>query len=317
MSPIAITVYNRLDNFKNCINSLLNCPEAIHCDLFISSDYPKNNIDLPKVKEIRNYIQSIKGFRNINYIFFETNVGLERAYNELFNKVFDNGNDTIIFLEDDIIVKPDFLRFMNQGLAYYEEDDRIIGISGFSHSLFFKNEIKNKNHIYFTNRWCPWGFATWKDRFKTIPEYDVNALSILLSDKNFTSRLDAIGFDLLPVFKRKLFLKQKLNMDYLNTFYMVDKNLFMVTPYFTKTLNTGNDGNGTRTRKNNKYSIANSVEKIESLEFVFLPFENFRINNSFNFRLNNNFTNKFKRLMDQFNLLQFAYNLAEWKKKRK
>jgi hypothetical protein len=317
MAPIAITVYNRLDHLQKCINNLLICPEAHATDLFISSDFPKNEIDIPIVLEIRKYIQDLKGFKTVNFLFFESNVGLLNAYNELFNTVFNQDHEQIIFLEDDILVKPDFLNFMNKALDYYKDDSRIIGISGFSQSMFFPVEKQNINGVYFTNRWCPWGFASWKSKINNIPQYDSNQINIRLKDATFVKSLDEIGIDLVPVFKRKLVKNQSLVMDYLNTFFMVDKSLYMVAPFSTKTLNIGNDGKGSRTRKNNKYIIANAKEKMISVHFDLVPFDIDRINNSFNYRVNNTSINRIKIYLDRLGLLQLGYAFAEWKKKKK
>ena len=84
-TPVLAHVYDRLEHFKKCIESLSNCPEAKLTELYISSDFYKNQNDKENVlavrnynkksdinnQEVRNYIDSIIGFKKIHeQVFF-------------------------------------------------------------------------------------------------------------------------------------------------------------------------------------------------------------------------------------------------------
>ena len=313
-APILVRVYDRLDSLKKCVESLQNCEESKESILYISSDAAYRAQDMDKIEAVRHYIQTISGFKKVVPVIPTTNRGLLLAFNALIDLVLSE-HEELIFLEDDIIVAPDFLKFMNEGLEFYRNDDKIISISGFSHSVFFEVDPKLKSEVYFTNRWCPWGFASWKNRMQRVPDLSVTQLATDLNDKTFVQKLDEIGIDLFTAFQRKLFRKEPLVLDYSLVHHMVKNDLYTVTPYTTKTFNIGNDGQGTRTKKNEKYTRFNTATLAKVVPFQFTEFTTNKINNTYNFLCNNTQNSKLKRLLNAVGLLQLGYSLHEMKKK--
>lgn len=307
-------VYDRLDSLKKCIETLQKCEEASQSILYISSDAAYRNQDSHKIEAVRNYIKTVSGFKSIVPIFHKENKGLNDCYNFAIDLIFKD-NETFIFLEDDIIVAPDFLKFMNEGLEFYQNDDKIISISGFSHSVFFDTESNLKSEVYFTNRWCPWGFGSWKSKIQNVADLSLEALKEDLNNKKFVKKLDEIGIDLYTAFQRKLHKKEPLVLDYRYVNYMVKNDLYTATPYTTKTFNIGNDGHGTRTSANQKFTKFNTNFLNKIVPFQFSKFESDKINNSFNFLSNNTKTSKIKRILDTVGLLQFGYLVHERRKK--
>ena len=66
-------------------------------------------------------------------------------------------------MEDDLLASPYFLDFMNEALDFYEENNNIFSISGWSLRLNTLN--KYKEDIYFHNRYSSWSWATWSSRW--------------------------------------------------------------------------------------------------------------------------------------------------------
>ena len=242
-------VYDRLDCLEKCIESLKKCEDYSRTVLYISSDAAYKIEDKIKIESVRKYIKTISGFKEVIPIVADENKGLKLAYEFATNLVFSQ-HQTLIFLEDDIVVAPNFLQFMNDGLEFYKNDSKIISISGFSHSVFFDVNKKLKAEVYFTSRWCPWGFGTWKNKMQNVPNVSLETLKKDLSNKDFVKKLDAIGIDLFTAFQRKLYQNESLVLDYRNVYHMIKNDLYSATPYSTKTFNIGNDGQGTRTQKN-------------------------------------------------------------------
>jgi hypothetical protein len=307
-------VYDRLDSLKKCIESLLNCEESAQSLLYISSDAAYRSQDIEQIEAVRKYIQTISGFKNVIPITPKENLGLNKAYNFAIDLIFKE-HDTFIFLEDDIIVAPDFLKYINEGLEFYKNDPKIISISGFSHSVFYDVGEKLKSEVYYTNRWCPWGFGSWKDRIQSVPSLSLEALKKDLNNRSFVKKLDEIGIDLYTAFQRKLFKNEPLVLDYNYVYHMVKKDLYTVTPYSTKTFNIGNDGQGTRTKKNEKFTKFDTTSLNQINPFWFSEFSKDKINNTFNFLCNNIKTSKLKQSLNSVGLLQFGYYLHEIKKK--
>jgi hypothetical protein len=64
----------------------------------------------------------------------------------------------IIVLEDDIVTSPNFLKFMNDALTFYENEDKVWHISGWSYPI----DLMSKDDIYLYRVMECWGWATWK-----------------------------------------------------------------------------------------------------------------------------------------------------------
>lgn len=154
-APIALFTYNRADKTQRAVESLLMNVEAKDSDLFIFSDGAKNEKAIEGVEENRKYIHTISGFRSITIIEREKNWGLA---NSLIAGITDviNKYGRVIVVEDDLILSPYFLKFMNDGLEKYKDDDRVSSISG------FLNPVGEVNKPFFLRYFACWGWATWK-----------------------------------------------------------------------------------------------------------------------------------------------------------
>lgn len=313
-APILVMVYDRLNSLKKCIESLQKCEESLESVLYISSDAAYRNQDKTKIEAVRTFIQTISGFKKVVLITPKENKGLNGCYNTAIDLIFKE-YDTFIFLEDDVMVAPDFLKFMNNGLEFYKNEPKVLSVSGFSHSVFYDVETRLKSEVYFTNRWCPWGFASWKDKIQSVKELSLEELKTDLNHSTFVKKLDEIGIDLFTAFQRKVYKNQPLVLDYRYVHHMVKNDLYTVTPYTTKTFNIGNDGQGTRTGKNEKFTQFDTNTLNEVVPFELSEFNNDKINNSFNFLSNNTRTSKLKRILNSVGLLQIGYYLHERKKK--
>lgn len=307
-------VYDRLDTLKKCIESLQKCEESMQSILYITSDAAYRSQDIEKVEAVRNYIQTISGFKKVIPIFPKENLGLCKAYHFAIDLIFKE-HESYIFLEDDIIVAPNFLKYMNDGLEFYKNDPKIISISGFSHSVFFDVDEKLKSDVYFTNRWCPWGFGSWKDKMLNVQSLSLEELKLDLINKSFVKKLDEIGIDLFTAFQRKVYKNEPLVLDYSYVHQMVKNDLYTVTPYSTKTFNIGNDGQGTRTKKNEKFTQFDTKKLNEVVPFTLSEFTINKINNTFNYLSNKTITSKLKRGLNSLGLLQLGYSLNEINKK--
>lgn len=107
LSPIALFVYNRLDHTKQTIEALQKNELAAKSELFIYSDAAKSELDTEKVDEVRKYINSLDGFKNISVIERDKNFGLANSIIDGVTNIV-NKYGKIIVLEDDIITSPFF-----------------------------------------------------------------------------------------------------------------------------------------------------------------------------------------------------------------
>ena len=125
-SPIVLFVYNRLDTLENLIYSLKLNQESRESDLFIFSDGPKFKDfgDALEVKKVRNYIYTIDGFKSIKIIESGVNKGLATSIIEGLNFI-SNRFESFIVLEDDLLVSPYFLKYLNTSLNKYKQQNKV------------------------------------------------------------------------------------------------------------------------------------------------------------------------------------------------
>lgn len=128
-APIVLFVYNRPEHTKKVIEALQKNILAQESELFIFSDGAKGASE-DKVKEVREYIRTIKGFKNVTIFESPKNKGLA---NSLIAGITDivNRYGKIIVLEDDIVTSPYFLQFMNDSLITYENEEKVGTITGY------------------------------------------------------------------------------------------------------------------------------------------------------------------------------------------
>lgn len=134
---------------------LFNYFKARESEHFIFSDGPKNEEAVAKVKEVREYLKTIDGFKKITIIERDRNWGLA---NNIIDGVTEIVNEygKIIVLEDDLVTSPYFLRFMNEALEMYKDEERVFGITGYAYPIK-KDGLPS---TFFMKDGGCWGWAT-------------------------------------------------------------------------------------------------------------------------------------------------------------
>lgn len=165
-APIALFTYNRPDHTQQAVESLLTNAEAKHSDLFIFSDGPKSDKAVEGVKANREYIHQIKNgnenenenrsFRSVTIVEREKNWGLANSLIAGITEVV-NKYGKVIVVEDDLILSPYFLQFMNDALEKYKDEDKVGAITAYC-------PIKDETlpDTFFLRYFHCWGWATWK-----------------------------------------------------------------------------------------------------------------------------------------------------------
>ena len=159
-APIALFVYKRPEETLKTLNALRDNEGAEHSRLFVFADGPRNDGEAAKVRRVRALFSGGSGFAGLTVRTSETNKGLARSIIEGVSEVF-RSHDRVIVLEDDLLTSRYFLRFMNEALEKYRDDDRICCIHGFT------APTRHPEVPYFLRRGADcWGWATWSDSWK-------------------------------------------------------------------------------------------------------------------------------------------------------
>jgi len=197
LAPIALFVYNRPWHLQRTIESLKTNKLAGKSELFVFSDAAKDKRSEDDVRAVRNYLKTLDGFRRVVVNEFETNLGPSKA---IIRGVTDilNKYGKIIVLEDDLFVFPYFLKYMNDALLFYENENRVISVCGYMYPI----KIKQQETVLLKITDC-WGWATWK-RGWNLFEPDAGKLLERLKARSLTKKFNLNGgYDYLKILKKQ------------------------------------------------------------------------------------------------------------------
>lgn len=178
LAPIVLFVYNRPWHTRQTVEALQKCDLAEESDLYIFADGPKKNASeevFNRIAEVRQYIHSIDGFRSVQIVEAPQNIGCADSIINGVTKVIEKHGDAIA-VEDDIVVHPFFLRFMNDALNTYKNDERIFCISATMEKFDIPSNYKYD--VFLTHRTGSWGWATWINRWKMV-NWDIHNYPII------------------------------------------------------------------------------------------------------------------------------------------
>ena len=185
-APILLFVYNRPSHTRRCIESLLKNSLASESHLFIYADGAKDESQQETVNEVRSYIRSIQGFKQVTLIERNENWGLARnIIDGITTQV--NRYGKVIVLEDDLIVAPYFLQFMNDALETYKDEPKVGHIQACD---FTQDPTLPETFLI---KWTgSWGWGTWDRAWK---HFNPNGKELLkkLEERKLTYTFDFNG----------------------------------------------------------------------------------------------------------------------------
>ena len=156
LAPIVVFTYNRPEHTLRAFNALLKNPLANESDIIIYSDSAKTANHQNAVNEVRNYLSTITGFRSIKVIHRDKNLGLAESIIQGVTEVLQK-SEKVIALEDDMVVSPYFLEYMNEALDQFVNDNRVISVHGYVYPVDFEMP-----EAFFIQGADCWGWATWR-----------------------------------------------------------------------------------------------------------------------------------------------------------
>ena len=187
LAPIALFVYNRPWHTRRTVEALQRNDLAKKSELIIYSDGPKTESDREKVEEIRHYVSSI-GFIRVTIFEGNQNLGLAKSVTTgVTDTVHRYGR--IIVLEDDLLVSPYFLDYMNTALNLFENKPQVMQISGNMFQVKFSDAISDCFFLPYTTTW---GWATWRRAWNMF-DPGMQGIAQLEQDKKFRQAFDMEG----------------------------------------------------------------------------------------------------------------------------
>jgi len=162
-APVAIFCYNRPGHLTNLLQSLLSCPELSGSPVYFFRDGPRSNLssELESIAKVDKIIEDFHGGLEKTFKKSPVNKGLADSIRGGVDEIMRK-YEKIIVLEDDLVVSPGFLTFMNNALNLYSTNDRVMHISGYMFPIALKEDT-----VFFNYTSC-WGWATWKDAWNKL-----------------------------------------------------------------------------------------------------------------------------------------------------
>lgn len=250
LAPIILFVYNRPNHTSQTLNALALNPQAKESVLYIYCDGPKEdatNHTRQLIEEVRTIVKRENRFKEIIIVEHTTNKGLATSIVDGVTEVV-NKYGKIIVLEDDIVTSAGFLHYMNSTLDVYEQEDKVMHISGY----MYPHE-KALPQTFFYNVPLCWGWATWKRAWKHF-ENDTASLIGFLDKEDKWKQADKFGENFL-VNQLKLNFTGILNTWFIKWHISVFiNNGFTLYPSTSLVNNIGFDNSGIHTGSSTKYA---------------------------------------------------------------
>lgn len=162
LAPIVFFAYDRPDHTRQALESLYRNKLADESSLWIYIDGPKpgaTDASKSAIEEVKKVVREKKWCKEVFITEAEINKGLIRANIEGITKAV-NEYGKVIAMEDDGLVSPGFLMYMNDALDFYENNSRVMHVSGYSRPEF--DTVDMKETTYFFYHTTTWGWGTWK-----------------------------------------------------------------------------------------------------------------------------------------------------------
>lgn len=226
MDNIAVVVvaYNREKSLCRLLESLQNAQYDCEVPLIISIDYSGSD----KISRVAKSYNWLHGEKIV--IEHDKNLGLREHV--LSCGKFTSNYRAIIVLEDDIYVSPYFYKFAKEALNKYEDDDRVAGISLYSHlwnvcagrpfvplsngyDAYFLQFAQSWGQVWTHRMWS--GFCEWYKDNKEEFSYEVDTP------------------DVIADWPKSSWLKYHIK-------YLIKTNKYFVYPYISLTTNFNESG---------------------------------------------------------------------------
>lgn len=161
-TAVLVFAYNRPDHLVQTLDAIGRANLIPRYPVKIFIDGPKEG-EQEASKQVLNVARNFKYYSatqfDVSIIFSEHNRGLALSITEAITKQFEYF-DSIVVIEDDIILSPLALLYLEAMLNFHKDNQAIQSIALFA-------PVDDLVPVpYLTPRMMCWGWATWKDKWK-------------------------------------------------------------------------------------------------------------------------------------------------------
>jgi hypothetical protein len=259
LAPIALFVYNRPEHTRRTLQFLQQNELAANSRLFIFSDGPKNAKQAEKVAEVRALIKQVEGFKSVEIIERNSNLGLANSVIRGVSQLMQEFGQAIVF-EDDLITSPYTLRYFNDALVRYQKEDQVMHIGAYMYPLPIV-ESEQLPETFFFRAATSWGWATWARAWQQFNP-DVEAL-MKQFDAEKIHQFSIEGS--MNFWKQMQELKAGKNNSWAIRWYasIFLKGGLTLNPAHSLVSNIGHDGSGVHSGINEIYNVSISPQPVK------------------------------------------------------
>ena len=232
---VAITVYDRVKHFKQCLQALSSCVGADQADVYIFLDISTSKHRWHITEQIELLSKKMTGFSSLSVLRSSVNLGASGNSQRLLS--YMRKFEKFLVLEDDVIVHPKFLDVMNRLFVCAKNNTAITSVGAFSIET-----NNNTRSIYLSSYFNGYGCGFWSDS---------PLLDYLLTVHDPYDEMVREGLQ-KKIFKRhknlkrslkKIDVESKLN-DIQATFYHIKNDMYQLRTALPYVANIGFDGTG-------------------------------------------------------------------------
>ncbi len=242
-AALVISVYNRAEHFKQCIDSLSKNALAAETHLYIAIDAPFREEHREDNQKVIEFAKTIRGFSEVTLFIREENYGSKKNIRKAYEEVFKT-HDRLIFSEDDNIFSEDFLSFVNTALETYRVREDIYSVSGYNYPISMPASYRED--LYIWPGYTAWGVGLWREKWKKVNwdrETAMGEVKKFLKNYRQCFKLNRLANhyveNLMVMAKEDL-----LHGDGYLSLYLYLKNMYSVFPSVSRVRNAGHDGSG-------------------------------------------------------------------------
>jgi len=248
LAPIVLFAYDRPNHLRQTVDALRRNELADQSELFVFADGPKPGADGTNVRAVREYLRELEGFRSVQVIRQDENLGLAQSIIDGVTRIC-RSHGRVIVVEDDMVTSPYFLRFMNDGLELYEKQPEVISIHGFVGAV-----AEALPETFFLRGADCWGWATWQ-RGWDLFDPDGRSLLAALEERQLTRSFDFDG-----AFGYTDMLRQQIAGTNSSWAIRWHASAFLherltLYPFRSLVQNIGHDGSGTHCGESSEFEV--------------------------------------------------------------
>lgn len=259
LPQIAIFAFNRSKHLYECLSSLESCTGFQDYVGTIFIDGARNDAEQSLVEECYEVADKFAQRHHFKVVKRESNLGLANSIRSGIDEIFES-SDSIIVIEDDLILHSGFLRFLSIGLTKYAHEKKVSSISGYQYPI----QRTPSSAVFLLGADC-WGWGTWSNRWN---DTNFNAASLIqeIKEKNLAHQFNLNGTN-----DYTGMLEQLINGDidswailWHTSMYL--QNRLTLYPPTSLVSNEGGDGSGTHFGLNSIYS-----QELKAAETILFP----------------------------------------------